>query len=204
VRSRVSNLEQITGKRFSGKVVALDGREFIDCRFTRCLLRYRGGKFRLGPGCKAVDCQPEFSGAAGRTIKLLEVFDLLKFKPNIAAVILCAFLFFGCQQSSQPIHKVEPDTSAQLAQLSKVLEKTLDTAAMGCRYKDDVIFVLQSAERGDLSTAAAAKKQRKCFYLKKGTYYLVQDANASESIVLVHIISGDEFGQDLWITKFPK
>lgn len=86
MKSRDSKLEQITDKRFVGKVVALDGREFINCTFTRCLLRYRGGAFRLGPGCMANDCQPEFSGTAARTVKLLETFDLLKFKPNVVVI----------------------------------------------------------------------------------------------------------------------
>jgi hypothetical protein len=81
MKSSRSNLKQFVGKSFTGRVVLLDGREFIHCKFTRCLLRYRGGPVKFGPGTCAEDCQPEFIGSAKRTIEMLDIFGLLKFKP---------------------------------------------------------------------------------------------------------------------------
>jgi len=82
MKSSRSSLKQFVGQTFEGRVVLLDGREFIRCTFTRCLLRYRGGSVRIGSGTRAIDCQPEFSGSAKRTVELLNLFGLLKFKPR--------------------------------------------------------------------------------------------------------------------------
>jgi hypothetical protein len=82
MKSTTPKLEEFRNRHFTGRVVLLDGRSFIGCTFTRCLLRYRGGAIRIEGKTEVVDCQPEFAGSAKRTVELLAVFGLLKFEPK--------------------------------------------------------------------------------------------------------------------------
>lgn len=81
--SRSKALVKVAGVEFVGKAVLLDGREFVNCRFVQCLLKYRGGNTVLGPGCVAVDCMPEFYGSSARTVDVLSILGLLKFEPRV-------------------------------------------------------------------------------------------------------------------------
>jgi hypothetical protein len=78
-----SKLKEFRNEHFVGRVVLLDNREFIDCTFTSCLLRYRGGIVKLSGKTNVDNCQPEFAGSAKRTVELLSVFGLLKFVPRV-------------------------------------------------------------------------------------------------------------------------
>jgi hypothetical protein len=78
----ISTLEPIQDRHFKNETVDIDGRRFLSCSFENCLLNYSGGDVEFGPGCSAVDCRPIFSGPAGKTLRLLQVFGLLSFSPD--------------------------------------------------------------------------------------------------------------------------
>jgi hypothetical protein len=66
-------LETISGRKFANETVHLDGREFIDCNFDRCLLIYSGGNAFIFGNSPINACQFEFAGAALNTLLVLEM-----------------------------------------------------------------------------------------------------------------------------------
>jgi hypothetical protein len=56
---------------FSGVQVRIDGHQFINCRFERCTIEYRGEHVLELVGCHFEQCRWFFNGAAGETLRFL-------------------------------------------------------------------------------------------------------------------------------------
>ncbi len=198
-KSNPSSLKRVEGKSFNGQVVSLDGREFVRCTFTKCLLRYRGGKTILVVGCKAVDCQPEFVGAAARTTALMDILGLLKFKP-IASAILVAFILCSCSVPA-PTKKAEPNITSPV--ITQPVEETLASGALACAQEPDLIYLWSAFNRNDEKTVEAARKSNRCLLLKAGTRYVLQHVSQQNN-PLIRVTSGENFGRELWIHVLPE
>jgi hypothetical protein len=70
-------MEIVQNQTTSGATVALDDKHFANCRFTRCTLIYAGGDFSWS-NTTFENCQLQFAGAAGRTMRFLGMFGLIK------------------------------------------------------------------------------------------------------------------------------
>lgn len=80
--SAITTLELVQGRQFKNESVEIDGKKFVSCTFDGCSLVYAGGDVEFGIGCTAQNCRPMFSGAAARTVRLLQVLGLLGFDPD--------------------------------------------------------------------------------------------------------------------------
>lgn len=67
----LESLERVEGKEFSDCALELDGRFFVNCRFTRCKITYAGGVVPMFDGGTFDSCSFEFTEAAERTIHML-------------------------------------------------------------------------------------------------------------------------------------
>ena len=56
---------------FVDDTIALDGKWYIACRFTRCRLVYAGGQLPTLQSCSYDQCEWEFAEQAGRVLILL-------------------------------------------------------------------------------------------------------------------------------------
>ncbi|ADW69046.1 hypothetical protein AciX9_2001 [Granulicella tundricola MP5ACTX9] len=63
-------VETITGQSFTRVSIHIDGKRFVDCTFTRCMLGYSGGEVEF-KGTILKDCKYLLYGAAREP-----VFDL--------------------------------------------------------------------------------------------------------------------------------
>ena len=61
--------------RFEKQLVELDANEYHDCNFIECMMIYAGITRVVVTGCKFVDCQWQFDGAAGNTLDFLKAMD---------------------------------------------------------------------------------------------------------------------------------
>ncbi len=85
-------MERIYGTTFKAETVEMDGKSFLECEFTECVLRYCGGPLEL-ISSGVFRCHWSFGGAALRTINVLECFELKTSAeaqvPEDAKLILC-------------------------------------------------------------------------------------------------------------------
>ncbi len=59
-------------QNFSGTTEALDGNEYVNCKFKNCTMVYRGGGIPVINGCNFEDCKWQFEEAAERTLVFLK------------------------------------------------------------------------------------------------------------------------------------
>jgi hypothetical protein len=78
----ISTLEHVRDKVFLNERVEVDGKRFTNCTFNGCELIYAGGDVEFGPRCRVENCRPQFTGAARRTVLLLDSLGLLSFDPS--------------------------------------------------------------------------------------------------------------------------
>jgi hypothetical protein len=60
----------------SGVTIFIDGKHFINCRYTNCTLIFAGGDFGW-TNTTFKSCQIRFSGSADRTVSFMRNFNLL-------------------------------------------------------------------------------------------------------------------------------
>lgn len=66
-------MEIVSDAEFENETVILDEREFINCKFSKCILVYSGGNVRFHPGTwLSLDSVFEFHAAAARTIGFIK------------------------------------------------------------------------------------------------------------------------------------
>ena len=73
-------LHVVEGKTFEKENVVLDGYRYSRCVFSNCQIAYSGGWYYLDD-CKVTGCGFLFSGAAHRTVQLLQ--GLCKNNPEV-------------------------------------------------------------------------------------------------------------------------
>ena len=71
-RPPMQTLQTIRGQRFEGETVVVDGKAFVTCVFTRCVLQFSGVALTSLTGCSFVECQWRAIGAAENVIALLQ------------------------------------------------------------------------------------------------------------------------------------
>lgn len=67
----MSRLDQYSGETFRGEVIQLDGRQFENCIFVECEMRYSGGDAPALVGCNFGQCTWSFSAEAANTLAFL-------------------------------------------------------------------------------------------------------------------------------------
>ena len=65
------SIKQIYDKEFAEQGIALDGRHFVRCRFTRCQLSYQGLSPVTFDSCTFTECRWSFEGPAGNALAFL-------------------------------------------------------------------------------------------------------------------------------------
>src|SRR5215472_9190336 len=70
-------LEIVSGKDIEGELVILDHKHFINCRLTKCTLRYSGGQLIL-ESTNFDSCVFQFDDEAAMTVRLLECFGMMQ------------------------------------------------------------------------------------------------------------------------------
>ncbi len=79
---RTENMRWIKDKDFVGIRVEIDDGTFIRCKFTSCVLSYKGGLFKID-GCEfSPDNVWELTGAAGLTLTMLGLIRALGYDIN--------------------------------------------------------------------------------------------------------------------------
>lgn len=56
------------GKKTNGETEVVDGNNYVECRFEKCKMIYRGGAIPQISGCHFEDCTWHFEDAAERTL----------------------------------------------------------------------------------------------------------------------------------------
>jgi hypothetical protein len=74
-------MQPIQNENVSGAVVVLDGKYFMNCTFTDCMLVYCGGDYGW-INTMFENCRFTFDGAAARTFNLCKNFGMLKGEPG--------------------------------------------------------------------------------------------------------------------------
>lgn len=74
-------MEIVKGGYFEGELVELDGRHFIDCTFTDCILKYSGGDVRFDTSTMSA-CRHVFYGRARATLHYLQRVGLMEHVPT--------------------------------------------------------------------------------------------------------------------------
>lgn len=70
----------IRNKRIRGKVLDVDGKHFVGCTLTGCVLQYSGGHVVM-EGTRISGCHHVFVGPARLTINYLEAMELVSPHP---------------------------------------------------------------------------------------------------------------------------
>jgi hypothetical protein len=58
---------------FTDVTEVIDGNQYIDCKFEKCLMIYRGGDIPSIRGCNFNDCRWQFEEAAERTLVFMRL-----------------------------------------------------------------------------------------------------------------------------------
>lgn len=70
-------LTRVEDRELVGIDVALDGIEFVRCRFIGCCLKYSGKAGLALLECEYVNCHWQFGGVAGVTVALLQAISTM-------------------------------------------------------------------------------------------------------------------------------
>lgn len=63
---------QHTAETIADRTEVIDGNEYRDCRFEKCLIVYRGGQLPVISSCHFENCTWQFQDAAERTLLFLK------------------------------------------------------------------------------------------------------------------------------------
>lgn len=75
-------MQIISGLTIENTTVVLDGKHFVDCTFTDCVLEYSGQKVIIETtNFKA--CRFLFIGEAGRTVELLQLLEMMSMENDL-------------------------------------------------------------------------------------------------------------------------
>jgi uncharacterized protein YjbI with pentapeptide repeats len=89
-------MEEIKGRTYSdGETIDIDGNIFTDCRFEQATLRYAGGPHPVFNNCDFSGAGWHFSGAALRTIQLLQQINASPGGPGFVADLFVAGKYFA-------------------------------------------------------------------------------------------------------------
>lgn len=97
------------GDSFSDQVIVVDGKNFGDCKFSRCHLVYKGGAIPKFNGCQIDDCLWVFDEGARGTIEMLH---LLYHRFGACSQQMIEELFEDVRNSPIKVSGVVPATSA--------------------------------------------------------------------------------------------
>ncbi len=70
-------MHAIENETADGKMIYIDERYFINCKYTNCTLIYTGGDFGW-EDASFIKCKLQLEGSASRVMRFLRIFGVLK------------------------------------------------------------------------------------------------------------------------------
>ncbi len=74
-------MQAVQDETLSGALVVLDGKFFVNCKYTDCTLIFCGGDYGW-VNSQFVNCRLNFDGPATRTLNLCKIFGIIKGEPT--------------------------------------------------------------------------------------------------------------------------
>lgn len=89
----------VESKWFEGKIIPLDGYDFVNCRFDRCSLTHHGSDWKL-EGCAIVDSTIALVPVPAETAALLAQVDAHVQKGDLAGA--CRLVLDAAERNERP------------------------------------------------------------------------------------------------------
>lgn len=80
-------MQTIENQTFTGKRIPLDGTQFVNCTFEKCVLVFRGEDGTAMQGCQIHETGFVFEGSAAKTIELMAAMHQGGFQEMVEATI---------------------------------------------------------------------------------------------------------------------